>query len=101
MFALTQRAYSSKTRIKTIVYVSNAVATTLKEHIPVKQGLRLHFFKRVRNFCITQRAYSSKTRIKTILTPSQLRSSNTLKEHIPVKQGLRLSNATAIINLRI
>ena len=61
-----QRAYSSKTRIKT----KNVQFTV--------------------SFSTSQRAYSSKTRIKT---KDHLDFStflpNKLKEHIPVKQGLR------------
>ena len=39
----TQRAYSSKTRIKTGIRVAVVSLTllNLKEHIPIKQGLRL------------------------------------------------------------
>ena len=62
----TQRAYSSKTRIKTQGFtLFIKVYHFLKEHIPVKQGLRLFSF--VYNYIVCK----------------------SLKEHIPVKQGLR------------
>ena len=38
----TQRAYSYKTRIKTVPFMSiEPQVNPLKEHIPIKQGLRL------------------------------------------------------------
>ena len=62
---LSQRAYSIKTRIKTI--------KELFKHPP----------------CIAQRAYSIKTRIKTPHLQA-LTAVHCLREHIPLKQGLRL-----------
>ena len=40
--------------------------TAFKEHIPVKQGLRLLLLYCLPFYLLSQRAYSSKTRIKTI-----------------------------------
>ena len=65
---IPQRAYSIKTRIKTLCPNSlRYFRISLREHIPLKQGLRQG---RNRRNCIA---------------PSFLR------EHIPLKQGLRLS----------
>ena len=59
---------------------------TLREHIPLKQGLRqchAYFYA-----YFPQRAYSTKTRIKTVLMLVVL-ILPWLREHIPLKQGLR------------
>ena len=64
----------------------------LKEHIPVKQGLRLLTFSILPLTIMSQRAYSSKTRIKTMTLCVLPILTVGLKEHIPVKQGLRRSN---------
>ena len=88
-FFKRRRAYSSKTRIKTLssqsswkinsvgehipvkqglrlLFVFPPTSTTyVGEHIPVKQGLRLRLQLLTRLFCLCRRAYSSKTRIKT------------------------------------
>ena len=64
---MAQRAYSIKTRIKTIQNKKRKVEITL-----------------------SQRAYSIKTRIKTHIYPIHGYSKYILREHIPLKQGLRL-----------
>ena len=65
-FASSQRAYSIKTRIKTQhAYDQIYQLPCLREHIPLKQGLRL-----------------SISALALILF-------RTLREHIPLKQGLR------------
>ena len=114
--AATQRAYSIKTRIKTYLLDSrSAKATILREHIPLKQGLRPTRVRAINRLLSTQRAYSIKTRIKTNLKCGWNLSRNwtqraysiktriktcksihyfplivLLREHIPLKQGLRL-----------
>ena len=63
-----QRAYSIKTRIKTPLRQSRKqLFPQVREHIPLKQGLRQNLF------------------------PVKLSQSNTVREHIPLKQGLRPS----------
>ena len=113
---IAQRVYSNKTRIKTYsAGFHQPCLATLKEYIPIKQGLR-HFhlvFQRLQlllkeyipikqglrlydteNFLhtliFTQRVYSNKTRIKTRLIRRRRRRPCNLKEYIPIKQGLRL-----------
>ena len=72
----------------------------VREHHPVKQGLRLdpdHFFQSEYK---SPRAPSSKTRIKTLaLAPCSLEKI-TVREHHPVKQGLRLLAVSMILNLK-
>ncbi len=87
---LSRRAYSSKTRIKTLnSVVADGVRCLVGEHIPVKQGL-IHCCRRP--FPLDphgrRRAYSSKTRIKTQIVVTIVRLCR-VGEHIPVKQGLR------------
>ena len=63
---MPQRAYSIKTRIKTYSHAVYSLLTTqLREHIPLKQGLRLIFLPARNIRRSSQRAYSIKTRIKT------------------------------------
>ena len=47
---LAQRAYSIKTRIKTLLHPLTEVLRILREHIPLKQGLRLYSFPHI-GFC--------------------------------------------------
>ena len=61
----------------------------LREHIPLKQGLRLPNDQYKIPIPIPQRAYSIKTRIKTPLCLYLLEDEAALREHIPLKQGLR------------
>ena len=90
--SLTQRVYSSKTRIKTSPQLYRVkYLQQLKEYIPVKQGLRLIDISTPVMFQISQRVYSSKTRIKTIVYSFPTDTPSGLKEYIPVKQGLRLN----------
>ncbi len=110
-----RRAYSSKTRIKTLPLMVNLIVfMVVGEHIPVKQGLRRMTYHtcgssrkgrrayssktRIKtwfphhlypNMLIGRRAYSSKTRIKTSFV-FKINSFTNVGEHIPVKQGLRL-----------
>ena len=61
-----QRAYSIRTRIKTLYSISQTGnIIPVREHIPLEQGLRQIFFA-----CICSKA-------------------NVVREHIPLEQGLR------------
>ena len=63
---MSQRAYSIRTRIKTIFsFVDINTKILVREHIPLEQGLRL---------CYSQ----SRTYLVQV------------REHIPLEQGLRL-----------
>ena len=62
----------------------------VREHIPLKQGLRRGRGPYLGDICSQgQRAYSIKTRIKTLLLWSQGLPNTLVREHIPLKQGLR------------
>ena len=63
----------------------------LREHIPLKQGLRRRIFLSSAVEHRPQRAYSTKTRIKTMFQILIL-VGDFLREHIPLKQGLRQSS---------
>ena len=68
-----QRAYSIKTRIKTqIGALLFEKLALLREHIPLKQGLRRLGYEPVVLLVDSQRAYSIKTRIKTICSRPHL-----------------------------
>ena len=68
------------------------IFTDLREHIPLKQGLRLPIIViLLLHLSMTQRAYSIKTRIKTMSIDFIALSVSVLREHIPLKQGLRRS----------
>ena len=84
-----QRAYSTTTRIKTLVHSLLFKLRDLREHIPLQQGLRplLKYFVIICLF--SQRAYSTTTRIKTVLSTSIAWAFLILREHIPLQQGLR------------
>ena len=86
---LSRRAYSIKTRIKTLLKISLKFLILLAEHIPLKQGLRRRI-SAIKLLISSRRAYSIKTRIKT-LRAAHLMKKETLAEHIPLKQGLRPS----------
>ena len=61
-----KRTYSTKTRIKTAFAVFFAAALSrIKEHIPLKQGLRRFLETVLRPPYSNKRTYSTKTRIKT------------------------------------
>ena len=62
----SQRAYSIRTRIKTVVGVLVAVGgAAVREHIPLEQGLR------------------------PLISAALFRASRSVREHIPLEQGLR------------
>ena len=61
---------------------------TLREHIPLQQGLRHLLFYPHTLFPLSQRAYSTTTRIKTKELASYV-VKKLLREHIPLQQGLR------------
>ena len=64
-FINSQRAYSIRTRIKTAsVVLRSVVVVSVREHIPLEQGLRL-----------------------PVATPTA--TSVGVREHIPLEQGLR------------
>ena len=67
----TPRACSTKTRIKTISGTPKASVEALREHVPLKQGLRLRYH--------------------VLMGRGQV-----LREHVPLKQGLRLCQALII-----
>ena len=61
-----QRAYSIRTRIKTVFFdCLRFCGCHVREHIPLEQGLRLSIIIIVFYMLISQRAYSIRTRIKT------------------------------------
>ena len=61
-----QRAYSIRTRIKTLYYGTKVHSPPcVREHIPLEQGLRLANGVRFSRVHGRQRAYSIRTRIKT------------------------------------
>ena len=109
----SQRPYSIRTRIKTLLLRSSAAAlSTVRDHIPLEQGLRLSKFGCCHTYLIVrdhipleqglrpgehswsyvlklrQRPYSIRTRIKTrrslVFRPVEL-----VRDHIPLEQGLR------------
>ena len=62
----SQRAFSIKTRIKTPCgYSLKSYNNILREHFPLKQGLRHAYQLKLYIIGTTQRALSIKTRIKT------------------------------------
>ena len=62
---LYQRAYSIRTRIKTLSLCKFINSLAIREHIPLEQGLRLLISLSVAATLVYQRAYSIRTRIKT------------------------------------
>ena len=72
----------------------------LREHIPLKQGLRPLIQLSGSSLMNPQRAYSIKTRIKTTFLVSAARTISMLREHIPLKQGLRQIIRTRKANIR-
>ena len=68
------------------------VSATVRDHIPLEQGLRQSssFFLLGTRAC--QRPYSIRTRIKTRAWVSRLMRS--VRDHIPLEQGLRLVTDT-------
>ena len=109
------RVCSTKTRIKTQIEKSISPFCSLREYVPLKQGLRREAVCCVGQFVRTPRVCSTKTRIKTGLTYVNTRTGKTprvcstktriktfvvctnvvpsclLREYVPLKQGLRLS----------
>ncbi len=86
-----QRAYSSKTRIKTLCCDFSNEQSSMPQRAYSSKT-------RIKTLCcdfsneqssMPQRAYSSKTRIKTQGFTLFIKVYHFLKEHIPVKQGLR------------
>ena len=66
MLALLKEHIPVKQGLRRVEYpVYQFHLSHLKEHIPVKQGLRLVLFVYSIHLLYSQRAYSSKTRIKT------------------------------------
>ena len=64
-----QRPYSIRTRIKTIALLySRLAARSVRDHIPLEQGLRHVYLKKITLRQCCQRPYSIRTRIKTLLT---------------------------------
>ena len=88
------RPYSIKTRIKTqtIVVCSLRETGSLRDHIPLKQGLRQGAKKMI--FCCIRHkslnSFSIITRIKTRNSQPRRSSLRVLRDHFPLKQGLRL-----------
>ena len=63
---------------------------SIKEHIPLKQGLRQTTLSSATPSWSDKRTYSTKTRIKTKPSCPVSAFCHWIKEHIPLKQGLRL-----------
>ena len=69
--SMSQRAYSIRTRIKTIFsFVDINTKILVREHIPLEQGLRQSYYESVAILFLRQRAYSIRTRIKTLTSGS-------------------------------
>ena len=88
-----QRASSITTRIKTLWSLRIVINSSLREHLPLQQGLRQGtiFFSKL--FAPhTQRASSITTRIKTVRKSGVYSISRLLREHLPLQQGLRQKN---------
>ena len=90
MYYFTQRAYSTKTRIKTIpiIWVSQYVSFSLREHIPLKQGLRPSYPVIHAPSYRLREHIPLKQGLRHSLTCHSMPLA-TLREHIPLKQGLR------------
>ena len=63
---------------------------SLREYLPLKQGLRHILHLKVLYALSTPRVSSIKTRIKTKAFLYNKRNSIELREYLPLKQGLRL-----------
>ena len=82
-----QRPYSIRTRIKTDCMHINPFYYSVRDHIPLEQGLRLR--KSIPEMNIKrQRPYSIRTRIKTI-PALHTAWKMWVRDHIPLEQGLR------------
>ena len=95
-----QRPSSIKTRIKTQPAALKFTWKPVRDHLPLKQGLRLKYF----SLCIFyagQRPSSIKTRIKTTSGWNlQASSLQAVRDHLPLKQGLRLNPVRASTRCR-
>ena len=63
---------------------------SVREHIPLEQGLRQRVKLGVASKHSGQRAYSIRTRIKTTIATIAATAIAAVREHIPLEQGLRL-----------
>ena len=89
LFSGSPRPYSIKTRIKTPLWPYEAPLEYVRNHIPLKQGLRLVLCA-YSQYVKGPRPYSIKTRIKTIHKKELSVRTTHVRDHIPLKQGLRL-----------
>ncbi len=97
----SQRAYSIRTRIKTTRQNAQCrIATRVREHIPLEQGLRQSKWFEVFGRFDSQRAYSIRTRIKTRLS-CYCCCCFAVREHIPLEQGLRRYTSIPLRYLRV
>ena len=85
-----QRASSIKTRIKTLIACTIVVrCDPLREHLPLKQGLRHYVPFLGEYFPEPQRASSIKTRIKTLLHYLFASSYNTTQRASSIKTRIK------------
>ena len=61
---------------------------SVRDHIPLEQGLRRITFFIINSFTVCQRPYSIRTRIKTI-AKFAANADSVVRDHIPLEQGLR------------
>ena len=87
----TQRAYSIKTRIKThLLLVIDVCRRILREHIPLKQGLRQQDINREAKLVRLLREHIPlKQGLRLPFERAGGELCRVLREHIPLKQGLR------------
>ena len=85
---LGQRPSSTKTRIKTRLLKLIQQTGFVRDHLPLKQGLRLVKLWDFAEVYYCQRPSSTKTRIKT-KAMSVLLDVLQVRDHLPLKQGLR------------
>ena len=65
-----------------------AQAQSVRDRIPLEQGLRRYFFASLGLKFFCQRPYSIRTRIKTAADFDSMRK-KLVRDHIPLEQGLR------------
>ncbi len=83
-----QRPSSTKTRIKTIGHNDLSTAVPVRDHHPLKQGLRLGFLLHVVNHVHVRDHHPLKQGLRLAFasaTPNAL----PVRDHHPLKQGLR------------
>ncbi len=72
----------------------------VRDHLPLKQGLRHRLIKTNAKLVTTcQRPSSTKTRIKTI-DPGNRSGHLRVRDHLPLKQGLRLGTVKSSSSIK-